>query len=339
VFGAWYPKWTGARLILDILDRVPEGSRSKFPSQRNGGSLKALRLAEKLSTRFVDHVIVANHLLQNGLVGRSAPDEQCKRDYLDLVDSLLTETFSDLELKAKTRTARIQTKFAAPQVAQGVTDFTLRYNGSTKGEGDSRPSPSKESICIIVENMAVPPDRRVWREARALKEAGYAVSVICPKRQGFEASYEELEGIEVYRHAALEGSSPLGWLLEYPLALAAEFRLALKVYARHRFKILQACNPPDNIFLIALFFKLFGVRFIFDQHDPVPEFFEARFQGRGFFYRVTRLAERLSFQIADAAVVTNDTCRELAVTRGGVAPESCFVVRNCPRSLLKNGRA
>jgi glycosyltransferase involved in cell wall biosynthesis len=186
------------------------------------------------------------------------------------------------------------------------------------------------SVCVIVENLPVPFDRRVWQEARTLREAGYRVSVICPKGRGFEQSRETHEGIEIYRHRIWEASSSLGYLLEYSWALAAEFYLALKVYARTRFRILHACNPPDSIFLVGLFFKLFGVRFIFDHHDLNPELFEAKFSKRGFFYRLVCLAERLTFRTADVSIATNESYREVALTRGGMPPERVFVVRSCP---------
>lgn len=186
------------------------------------------------------------------------------------------------------------------------------------------------AVCIIVENLPVPLDRRVWQEARALREAGYRVSVICPKGSGFERSRETLEGIEIYRHGLGEASRPLGYLTEYSWALTAEFFLALRVYAKTRFRILHAANPPDTIFLIGLFFKLFGARFIFDHHDLNPELFEAKFGKRGFFYRLVSLAEHLTFRAASVSIATNESYREMAVRRGGMQPERVFIVRSCP---------
>ena len=191
--------------------------------------------------------------------------------------------------------------------------------------------PNKQiAICIIVENLPLPFDRRVMQEARALRDAGYHVSVICPKGRGFEKSRETLEGIEIYRHRIWEASGALGYFLEYSWALTAEFLLALRVYARTRFRVLQACNPPDTIFLIALFFKLFGVRFIFDHHDLNPELFEAKFQRRGFGYKLVCWAERLTFRTANVAIATNESYREVAAVRGGMNRGRTFVVRSCP---------
>ena len=190
--------------------------------------------------------------------------------------------------------------------------------------------PKDTAILIIVENLPVPFDRRVWQEARALAEAGYRVSVICPKSRGFEKSRETLEGVEIYRHRLWEAAGPAGYLIEYVWALAAESWLAFRVYARTRFRILHACNPPDTIFLIAMFFKLFGVRFIFDHHDLNPELYEAKFGKRGLAYRILALAERLTFRTAAVSIATNESYREVALSRGGKLPERVFIVRSSP---------
>ena len=211
---------------------------------------------------------------------------------------------------------------------------------------DQNPIP----VLIVVENLPVPFDRRVWQEARALTAAGYRVSIICPKSRGFEKSRETLEGIEIYRHALWEAASPLGYLIEYTWALTAQLWLAAKVYTRTRFRIVHACNPPDLMFLVALAFKSFGVRFIFDHHDLNPELWEAKFgTKRGLFHGLICLAERLTFRTADVSIATNESYREVALTRGGMRPQQVFIVRSSPdlakirRGLpqpeLKRGRA
>lgn len=187
------------------------------------------------------------------------------------------------------------------------------------------------AVLIIVENLTVPVDRRVWQEARTLTDAGYRVSVICPKDRGFEKSRETIEGIEIYRHRLWEASGPLGYLVEYAWAFAAQFWLALRVYARARFRLIHACNPPDTIFLVAVFFRLFGVRFLFDHHDLNPELFEAKFGNRHrMFRRLVCLAERWTFRTARVSIATNESYREVALTRGKMKPEEVFIVRSCP---------
>jgi glycosyltransferase involved in cell wall biosynthesis len=187
------------------------------------------------------------------------------------------------------------------------------------------------AVCIVVENLPVPLDRRVWKEACALRDAGYIVSVICPKGKGFTAEYEKIEGIEIYRHYTWEASGALGYFLEYGIALIAELYLTLKVFTRTKFRVLQACNPPDTIFLIALILKPLGVRFIFDQHDLVPELFEAKFGTRsGPLYRLALLFESCAFRAANTCIATNESFKDIAIARGGKHPDDVFVVRNCP---------
>lgn len=206
------------------------------------------------------------------------------------------------------------------------------------------------AICIVVENLPVPVDRRVWSEARALRDAGYLVSVVCPKgKKSCTASYEILEGIHIYRHRAWEASNLLGYILEYSLAFAAELYLVLKIFARTKFRVLQGCNPPDNIFLLGLLLKPFGVRYIFDHHDLSPEVFEAKFgRSRGLLSAFNRFAEKCSFKVADVSIATNESFKEVALERGGKRPDQVFVVRNCPdltslqrgpaRLEMKNGK-
>jgi glycosyltransferase involved in cell wall biosynthesis len=191
---------------------------------------------------------------------------------------------------------------------------------------------TSKGVLIIVENLPVPFDRRVWSEARSLRDAGYDVSVICPKGKGATAPFETLDGIHIFRHPLpFEARGALGYVLEYGAALFWELWLAIKVYRRRGFRAIQACNPPDLIFLVAAVFKLFcGTRFIFDHHDICPELFEAKFGRKGFLWRVSVFLERLSFRLADVSIATNQSYRTIAIERGGMAPENVFVVRSGP---------
>jgi glycosyltransferase involved in cell wall biosynthesis len=191
-------------------------------------------------------------------------------------------------------------------------------------------SPGK--ILIIVENLPVPFDRRVWLECNALKEAGYQVSVICPIGKGFESLYENINGIHIYRHSLPEEkSSAMGYLREYSVALFQEWRLARKIRITHGFDIIQACNPPDLIFLVALWFKvLYRTRFVFDHHDLNPELYESKFGKRGVFYRLLQVMEFLTFKMADTVISTNESYKQIALTRGRKQPQDVFVVRSGP---------
>lgn len=186
-------------------------------------------------------------------------------------------------------------------------------------------------ILFIVENLPSPFDRRVWQEATTLRQAGYEVSIICPTGRGYEKKHEIVDGIYIYRHnLPLEAEGALGYALEYAMALFWQFVLAWKVLLTRGFDAIHACNPPDNIFLIGGFFKLFGKKFLFDHHDINPELYEAKFGRRDFFYKVMLAWERWTFKTADVSIATNESYRRIAIQRGGMDPARVFVVRSGP---------
>ncbi len=193
-------------------------------------------------------------------------------------------------------------------------------------------------VLIIVENLPVPLDRRVWQEACALRDAGYQVVVICPQMRGYTEPEEVVDGIQIYRHwISEEAGGFVGFLGEYVSALWGEMRLAWKAWRRHRFKVVHLCNPPDLLFLVALPFKvLFGVRVIYDIHDLWPEMFEAKFGRRGLVYRAVRVAERLTYACADLVLATNESVRQVALERGRKEDGDVFVVRTAPKIAAGN---
>ena len=190
-------------------------------------------------------------------------------------------------------------------------------------------SPGKRRVLIVVENLPCPFDRRVWQEALALRSHGYEVSIICPKGRGYELGYERLEGVHIYRHPLpIEADSALGYGLEYSLSLIMEFALAVRIALTRGFDVIHGCNPPDTIFLIARFFKLFGKRFIFDHHDINPELYEAKFARRDVWYRLLCRLERWTFATADVSIATNESYRQIAIERGRMPAGRVFVVRS-----------
>jgi len=211
-------------------------------------------------------------------------------------------------------------------VSESVTGVTL--------QGDTRSIERVRKygrVLIIVENLPCPFDRRVWQEARTLAAAGYQVSIICPKAPGFEESFVQIDGIDIHRHRLpAEADGVLGYALEYSVALAMEFWLSLKILFGRGFDVIHACNPPDTIFLIGGFYKLFGKKFLFDHHDINPELYEAKFGKRGFGRRLLIALERMSFSTADMVISTNESYRQIAIDRGGKNPEDVFVVRSGP---------
>ena len=170
-------------------------------------------------------------------------------------------------------------------------------------------------ILILVENLSVPFDRRVWQESRALVEAGHEVSVICPRGSKRDTEpYARIEGVEIHRYP-LEAATggPAGYLREYGTALVAVAAAGPRLDRERPFDVVQACNPPDLLFLVALPFKLRGARFVFDHHDLVPELFRSRFGAGGPLLWATELLERVTFRLADHVISTNESYRQVAL--------------------------
>lgn len=189
----------------------------------------------------------------------------------------------------------------------------------------------KNKVLIIVENLPVPFDSRVWKEACSLRKNGYDVTVLCPRGKGYAQRREVLEGVHIYRHPMpKEGNTPFGYLFEFCCALFWEFLYAWWIYLRRGFHVIQGCNPPDDIFLIALPFKLLGVNYIFDHHDANPELYLSKYGKKGFFYRAQVWLEKLTYRFSDVVMVTNGSYKDLAITRGGLDPGDVFIVRNGP---------
>lgn len=189
-------------------------------------------------------------------------------------------------------------------------------------------------VLVLVENLSVPMDRRVWQESHALAMAGAEVDVICPQGgQRDVAPYEQLEGIRIHRYALTPATGgAASYVREYPAAILHTMWLALCLARRRRFDVVHACNPPDLLFLVAALLRvLHGTRFVFDHHDLVPELYRSRFgERRGLVYRALLLLERLTLRLADTVIATNESYRRVAIDRGGKPPERVVVVRSAP---------
>lgn len=208
----------------------------------------------------------------------------------------------------------------------------------------------KRKVLIIVENIPVPMDFRVWKEACSLREAGYQVVTLCPKAEGYQKGYEYLDGVHIYRHpTAKEGNSPVGYIWEYTVAFLWELLYSWWIYLRRGFHVIQGCNPPDDIVFIALPFKLFGVKYIFDHHDVNPELYFSKYDKKDLLYQVQLWLEKITFRYSDVVMSTNNSYRAIAMTRGARDKDDVFVVRNGvdpkkylfaqPNPALKNGKA
>lgn len=208
-----------------------------------------------------------------------------------------------------------------------------------------------KSILIIVQNLPVPLDRRVWRESTSLRRAGFHVAVICPKSKMYSRSYEALEGIDIYRYPLVFEADQgiLGYFVEFIYCWLASLLLAIKAYIRRPFHVIQACNPPDTFFALALLFRPLGVKFVFDHHDLCPELYVAKGHSRSsLLYRGLVFLERMTLKTAHGVIAVNESHRALERERGGIADAKITVVRSGPdrswpegysaRPELKRGR-
>ena len=185
---------------------------------------------------------------------------------------------------------------------------------------------------ILVEDLPVPFDRRVWSEATTLRAAGWRVTVVCPKGDGARRWHERIEGIEIFRYPLPTTAAGMAaHLAEYAVAMPASLILALLAWRGRRFDVVHACNPPDFFFPIGGLFRALGSAFVFDQHDLAPEVYVAQ-GGRkgGAVHRFLRWCERMTYRSADAVIATNQTYRRFAIERGGVPGEHVHVVRSSP---------
>jgi glycosyltransferase involved in cell wall biosynthesis len=225
----------------------------------------------------------------------------------------------------------------------GLTDPTNRYKNSEILFANRK-------VLVIVENQSVPSDPRVWKEALSLHRNGYEVTVLCPRDNASAQGYELMDGIHIYRHPMLGGgNSARGYLWEYGCALFWEFVYSWWIYMQHGFDVIQGCNPPDNIFLVAMPFKLLGIKYIFDNHDAGPELFLSKYDKKGFIYKALLWFEKQSYRFSDVVMATNASYRDLAMSRGRLASDDVFVVRNGPdletfkavppNPALKHGKA
>jgi glycosyltransferase involved in cell wall biosynthesis len=189
-----------------------------------------------------------------------------------------------------------------------------------------------DRVLIIVQNLPVPFDRRVWLECHALVPAGYRVTVVCPKGRN-DPDYSVIDDVEIYKYRPYApGGSKASFIAEYVYSFVATAWLALKARRSGRFAVIQACNPPDIFWPIAMFFRaLDRTQFVFDHHDLCPELYLSRFpEGPKLPYRGLRALERRTHRTADHVISTNDSYRDIAITRSGKKPVEVTVVRTGP---------
>jgi len=187
-------------------------------------------------------------------------------------------------------------------------------------------------VLILVQNLPVPFDRRVWQEALALVGAGHRVHVICPATKEYPKRREIVDGVRIYRYSpVLEARRSTAYLVEYGIAILAQLRIALTIRLRHRISVVHVCNPPDLLFLVALPLIALGCRMVYDHHDACPELMMAKgYREDSLLVRLAKLSERLTYRLAVVSIETNESYREIALSRGRMARDNVFIVRSAP---------
>ncbi len=188
-------------------------------------------------------------------------------------------------------------------------------------------------VLMLVENVPAPADRRVWPEAITLRDEGFQVIIISPKGTSEnQESYICIEGIHIYRYQVPAiGQKHLAYLVEYSVSLLMTFLLSLKAWRRHGFDVIHAANPPDLFFTIGLFYRFFGKKFVFDQHDLAPELFQVKFgHGAKRLYKLLLFLEKCSYRTAHLVITSNVSQKRFAIERGHRHPDKVYVVRNGP---------
>src|SRR5271167_243401 len=191
-------------------------------------------------------------------------------------------------------------------------------------------SPRPGRVLMLVENNSFPWDRRMRHLAMMLREAGYQVSVISPLgEKGDSSVYEVVNGVNVYRYPMLwQASGAIGYLFEYSWGFFCAATLSLLVCLKDGFDAIHAANPPDMFFPLVWVYKLFGKKFVYDQHDLCPELYESKFERHDWPYRMLLAFERQSYAAADLVISTNQSYQDIARDRGGVTPDRSAIVRN-----------
>jgi len=192
-----------------------------------------------------------------------------------------------------------------------------------------------KKVLMLVENNSVPFDKRVWREANTLSANGFLVTIVCPIGREHKKKFELRDNIKIYRYDAYfsKGSS-VGYVFEYFQSLVKMFFISIRIFLDEGFQIIHTANPPDTLWIICMFYRLFGVKFIFDEHDLTPEAYLSRFRfdeskKKSKMYKLLSFFQFISYKLSNAVISTNISYKKIAITRGA-EPDKVFIVRNGP---------
>lgn len=189
-----------------------------------------------------------------------------------------------------------------------------------------------KKILIFIEDGSFTYDNRVKRIANSLYDNGYELTIISPRTKGDRFFRKIDKNYRALFFPKFDAESTLMHLLEHLITLVSGFCLTLWVKIRYGFNVFYACNPTDILWILALPYKLFGTKFIFDQHDLSPEVYLSRSgtTKKDTFYKVLLWLEKMSYKLADKVIVTNESYKANAIKRGNKKESDVVPVRNGP---------
>lgn len=186
-------------------------------------------------------------------------------------------------------------------------------------------------IVMLLANCTYPEDGRARREAGTLVEAGYAVTVICPRGPG-QPRHDTVGGVRVRRYRLPTPPGAVGYVVEHVWAVLASLVLSLRLARGEGFDVVHAHNPPDLLVLVGAVHQRLGRRFVYDHHDLAPDLYLARFGERSSrrVHRALRWLEAWCCRAADHVIASNESYAEVERSRHGVPDDRITVVRNGP---------
>lgn len=193
---------------------------------------------------------------------------------------------------------------------------------------------NKGSICVLRHGY-YPQDPRVYKEVRALCDAGYSVDVICLRKPG-EKHKEEVDNVKVYRLRHFQRSKSLGrYLFDYGLSFLL---MGVKVtfeYFKKRYSCIQVNTMPDALVFTTLIPRLFGAKVLLDMHEPIPELWITKYGERRLrvLLRLQEIIEQLAIHYASKVITVNEKVRERFIERGADGSKIA-VVRNVPDDIF-----
>jgi len=186
----------------------------------------------------------------------------------------------------------------------------------------------RPTVLVLVENVPLARDHRLRKQTASLVAAGYEVHVICRR----DPDNGLVDGVVVHDYPAPpDAASKWGYVREYGVTFLWAALLTARLSARTRVDVVQVCGAPDIWFPIAGLLRRRGAKVVYDQRDPSPELFDARYGTERSPLRPLLVSlERATHAVSDRVLTVNRSLAATAVSRGGHDEGRVRVVGNGP---------